>query len=135
MDSVILSAAQKLLFLALNGQLTRQAAQRSRGKVLAEGEVRGLAEQVHQEVPADCVAGGAAPRVPRVRPARVLPSAGRCRGSGNLIIIVQLILMLHLDHKSPVSALTSAVTIGKVSEISKILIRQNILYFLQKGMQ
>lgn len=122
MDSVILSAAQKLLFLALNGQLTRQAAQRSRGKVLAEGAVRGLAEQVHQEVPADCVAGGAAPRVPRVRPARVLPSAGRCRGSGNLIIIVQfsqLILMLHLDHKSPVSALTSAVTNGKVSEISK----------------
>ncbi len=49
MDSVILSAAQKLLFLALNGQLTRQAAQRSKGKVLAEGEVRGLAEQVHQE--------------------------------------------------------------------------------------
>ncbi len=115
--------------------------------MLAEEAVCGLAEQVHQEIPADCVAGGAAPRVSRVRPARVLPSAGRCRGSGNLIIIVQflllvskLILMLHSNQKSPVSALTSAVTIGKVSEISKILntkfpSQQNILYFLQKGMQ
>jgi len=96
--------------------------------VLTEGAVCGLAEQVHQEIPADCVAGGAAPRVSRVRPARVLDAVE----AQVTIIIVQffllvskLILMLHSNQKSLVSALTSAVTIGKVSEISKILIRLN----------